>query len=258
LFHVKHSEEDEKLWSQFEEKSERLGVKFNSEQLEQLDDYYLNLLEWNKSVNLTAITELSGVLIKHFLDSLSIVKCIPAAVFERGISVIDVGTGAGFPGLVLAICFPRSEFTLLDSLNKRILFLDDTVEKLSIKNVVTVHGRAEDIAREAKYREKFDLSCSRAVADLSVLAEYDIPFAKVGGHFCAYKTEKAEEEQVNAKSAIMAMGGKIERIENFDIDDESGNVYKRSLVLIRKFKTTPGKYPRKAGTPSKEPILGTQ
>ena len=201
-------------------------------------------------MNLTAITEFHEVLKKHFVDSLSLVKAIPDLV-EKSYSVIDVGTGAGFPGIPLKIVFPNLKVTLLDSLNKRIKFLNEAVRELKLEDVVLIHGRAEDFSKPEKKRESFDLCVSRAVANLSTLSEYCIPFVKKGGYFISYKSERLSEEFDSAKKAIQVLGGKYERQVEFNLPNS--DIY-RNLVVIKKEKSTPLKYPRKAGLPSKEPI----
>lgn len=222
-----------------------LNIELSDKQLESFDTYYKMLIEWNEKINLTAITEYDEVLVKHFTDSLSIVKAVD---MNRVTSLIDVGTGGGFPGIPIAILFPEIKITLLDSLNKRITFLNEVVKELSLTNVEAIHGRAEDIAR-GDYREKFDLCVSRAVANLSTLSELCIPFVSVGGFFVSYKSEKADEEIESATKAIDILGGKIVNKIDFAIKDNN-----RNLIVIEKISATAKKYPRKAGTPSKQPL----
>lgn len=241
---------------QFQKDMASLGLELTDHQIEQLLTYYEMLVEWNQVMNLTAITEYEEVMKKHFVDSLSIVKAydmqkILSAETENAISVIDVGTGAGFPGLVLKIAFPKLQVTLLDSLNKRIQFLNAVIEKLGLDGIVTIHGRAEDYAKPEKLREHFDLCVSRAVANLSTLSEYCLPFVYEDGCFISYKADNMEEELKNAERAIQVLGGKIEKKVEFTLPDTD---MERKLIVIRKVKTTPKKYPRKAGLPSKEPI----
>lgn len=227
---------------------ESLGIFLSGEQTEQFLCYYEMLVEWNGKMNLTAITAFEDVLKKHFVDSLSLIKVCD---LRQDLNLIDVGTGAGFPGLALKIAFPGLKVTLLDSLNKRIQFLDAVIGKFQLKNVQTVHGRAEDYAKPGKLRETFELCVSRAVANLSTLSEYCLPFVKKGGLFVAYKSEKAASEIEQAGKAIALLGGRVgERIE-FTLPDS--DIY-RSLYVIEKTERTPGKYPRKAGLPSKEPL----
>ena len=228
------------------------SMELTDRQFHNLRIYYENLMEWNQNVNLTAITEEQDVYIKHFLDSLSIIKAKSRKVInENHLRMIDIGTGAGFPGLVLAIVFPNLQVTLADSLNKRILFLEDTVGKLGIKNVTCVHGRAEDLAHDAMYREQYDIAVSRAVADLSVLIEYCLPFVRTGGEFIAYKSEKAEEEIRLSGNAIPKVGGTVRKTIRFELP---GTDYTRSFIIIKKTEATDAKYPRKAGMPSKKPL----
>lgn len=233
---------------QFESDLHSLNISLSNKQIEQFLIYYEMLAEWNGFMNLTAITEFEDVMKKHFVDSLSIVK---AYEMNHEISVIDVGTGAGFPGLALKIAFPQIQMTLLDSLNKRIQFLDAVIERLNLFHVKTIHGRAEDFSRPDKLREQFTLCVSRAVANLSTLSEYCLPFVQVGGHFISYKSEKSSEETAAAQKAISILGGKIVQQVDFKLPDS--DIY-RNLYMIEKIKQTPGKYPRKAGTPGKEPI----
>ena len=225
---------------------ENLGIALNEQQIQQFLCYYEMLVEKNTVMNLTAITEFDEVIEKHFLDSISLIKAIDLSKKQ---SVIDLGTGAGFPGIPLKIAFPELEVTLVDSLNKRILFLQDVIENLGLKNIRAVHDRAEIIAKSPDYREKFDLCVSRAVANLSTLSEYCIPFVKVGGHFVSYKSGEVDEEVAAAQHAIELLGGKTKDIIRFDLGDA-----KRTFVVIQKEKATKKKYPRKAGTPSKEPL----
>ena len=234
--------------SQFEKDLAELGIELTDRQIEKFLLYYEMLVEWNGFMNLTAITEYDEVMKKHFIDSLSLIK---AYDLNQEKKVIDIGTGAGFPGLVLKIAFPQLEITLLDSLNKRIQFLDAVIQNLSLTGVETVHGRAEDFAKPEKLRECFDLAVSRAVSNLSTLSEYCLPFVKQGGYFISYKSEKISEETEAAKNAITLLGGKIRKQVDFTLPDS--DIY-RNFLLIEKVSVTPKKYPRKAGLPSKEPL----
>lgn len=235
--------------SQFEKDLLDLGVHLTNQQISQFLRYYELLIEWNGFMNLTAITEYDEVMKKHFIDSLSLIKAFD---ISKQSTVIDVGTGAGFPGLALKIAYPSLKITLLDSLNKRIKFLNEVISELGLTGIEAIHGRAEDFAMTGKLREKFDLCVSRAVANLSTLSEYCLPYVKVGGEFISYKSEKMEEEMDKAKNAIYLLGGKFWKCEEFYLPDS--DIY-RSLVVIRKDKSTPKKYPRKAGLPSKEPLI---
>lgn len=223
-----------------------IGIELSDEQLEQFLTYYEMLIEKNKVMNLTTITDFDEVLEKHFEDSLSLIQAVD---LEKSQAVIDLGTGAGFPGIPLKIAFPNIQITLADSLNKRILFLDDVIRELGLVGIDTVHGRAEDLAKNSDYREKFDLCVSRAVANLSTLSEYCLPFVKIGGKFISYKAGECDEEVAASKSSIFLLGGKISDIKKFELG-ESG----RAFVIIDKVSGTPKKYPRKAGTPSKDPL----
>lgn len=225
-----------------------LGITLTDGQLSQLMQYYEMLLEWNQKMNLTAITEFEDVMKKHFIDSASLIK---AYDISKAVSVIDVGTGAGFPGLVLKIIFPDSHVILLDSLNKRIQFLNAVIGALRLKNVEAVHGRAEDYARQGKWREHFDLCVSRAVANLSTLSEYCLPFVKQNGYFIAYKSEKSSDEMEQAGKAISLLGGRLEKKVDFMLPDSD---ISRVLYVIQKDRKTPVRYPRKAGLPGKEPL----
>lgn len=234
--------------TQFNKDLADLNIRLTEKQVEQFLVYYEMLTEWNKVVNLTSITDYEDVMKKHFIDSVSLVK---ACDLTGNLSVIDIGTGAGFPGLALKIAFPELKIVLLDSLNKRIHFLTEVIEKLGLQGIDTVHGRAEDYAKQDKYRECFDLCVSRAVANLSTLSEYCLPFVKVGGCFISYKSEKVLEEIQSAERAISLLGGKVEKQVEFTLPDS--DIY-RNLLVVKKMKNTPSKYPRKAGLPGKEPL----
>lgn len=232
----------------FKDELEKLNIKLTDKQLIQFIDYYELLIQWNKVMNLTGIVEWDEVVVKHFIDSLSIVR---AYDMKQAASLIDVGTGAGFPGIPLKIAFPQCRIVLLDSLKKRISFLDEVIKNLDLKDITAIHGRAEDFARQKDYRGSFDLCVSRAVAGLNVLSEYCLPFVKNGGYFISYKSGKINEEIEKAGKAAEILGGKIENQIKFNLADKD---IERSFVMIRKEKNTPGKYPRKAGLPAKEPL----
>lgn len=227
---------------------EKLQISMSERQEQQFMRYYELLIEWNKVMNLTGITEFDEVMQKHFLDSLTIVKGIDK---KENLRVLDVGTGAGFPGIPLKIMFPDWEIVLLDSLNKRIKFLNEVVTQIGVEKITTIHGRAEDFARQDEYRECFDLVVSRAVANLSSLAEYCLPYVKQKGRFVSYKGSNVDQELEESQKAISILGGKIKKIEQFQIPDTDMD---RTLIVIEKIKKTPGKYPRKAGLPVKEPL----
>lgn len=231
---------------QFKKGLSDLNIDLTEKKIEQFLKYYEILVETNKVMNLTAITEFDEVIEKHFLDSLSLVRVFD---LNRNVKILDLGTGAGFPGIPLKITFPEIDIVLADSLNKRVKFLNEVVETLQLKQVETVHGRAEELAKNKKYREQFDLCTSRAVANLSSLSEYCIPFVKEGGRFISYKSGEIEEEVDQAKRAIHVLGGKLDQVYKFDLHEQ-----KRSFVIIEKVKKTPAVYPRKAGTPTKEPL----
>lgn len=231
----------------FKKGLEDLKLELSEKQLEQFLLFYELLVEWNGFMNLTAITEFEEVVRKHFLDSLALIK----ACKLQDQTLIDVGTGAGFPGIPLKIAFPELKVTLLDSLNKRINFLNTVIDTLGLKQVETVHGRAEDFAKNPVYREKFDLCVSRAVSNLTTLSEYCLPFVKVDGCFVSYKSEKLTEELKEAGKAIAILGGEMENQVEWTLPDS--DIY-RNLLVIRKKKNTPGKYPRKAGIPAREPL----
>ena len=218
-------------------------------QLAQFEQYYGRLIEKNKVMNLTAITEREDVILKHFIDSLALAGYVK--LWEKEYKIIDVGTGAGFPGIPLKIAFPNLQVTLFDSLNKRIKFLQEMIDTLKLKEITAVHGRAEEGARDKNMREKYDFVVSRAVANMAVLSEYCIPFVKIGGYFIPYKTGTVEEEITQGKKAIQILGGKIEKTEKLMLPDSD---ISRSFVFIKKEKQTPKAYPRKAGTASKQPL----
>ena len=234
--------------SQFEKDFRELGIHLNESQVQQFLIYYEMLTEWNQFMNLTAITEYEEVMKKHFIDSISLCKAFNVS---DGISCIDVGTGAGFPGLALKIAYPGLQMTVLDSLNKRIQFLDAVIDKLSLTGIETIHGRAEDFAKPGKLRESYDLCVSRAVANLSTLSEYCLPFIREGGYFISYKSEKIAEEMEKARNAISILGGEIKEQVEFMLPDS--DIY-RNLFVIEKKRKTPVKFPRKAGLPGKEPL----
>lgn len=237
---------------QFENDLSALEITLSEKQMSQFMRYYELLVEWNSFMNLTGITEFEEVMKKHFIDSVSLVKAIDLkSTSDNNISLIDIGTGAGFPGLPLKIVFPDLKVTLLDSLNKRIKFLNEVITQLGLENIDTVHGRAEDFAKPDKLREKYDICVSRAVANLSTLSEYCLPFVKVGGFFVSYKSEKISDEADEALRAISLLGGKVKNQVEFYLPDS--DIY-RNLFIIEKKNITPKKYPRKAGLPAKEPL----
>lgn len=227
-----------------------LEIALTDQQLEQFYRYYELLVEWNKVMNLTAITEMEDVVTKHFVDSLSLVKAVKdlETVEYR---ILDLGTGAGFPGIPLKIAFPNLQITLLDSLNKRIKFLNEVISQLGLLKIEAIHGRAEDYGRDKEYRETYDFCVSRAVANLSTLSEYCMPYVKIGGAFVPYKSGKLEEELVQAKGAVKLLGGKVEDVIPFTLPKADAD---RTFVVIRKMEGISKKYPRKAGLPSKEPL----
>lgn len=227
---------------------QQLHIALSEKQMEQFLQYYELLIEKNKVMNLTAITEFDEVVEKHFLDSVSLTQQLD---LHQPLKVLDLGTGAGFPGIPLKIVFPELEITLMDSLNKRVLFLQDVISSLQLENIEAVHGRAEEAAKNKKYRESFDLCVSRAVANISTLSEYCLPFVKIGGSFISYKSSTIEDELEDGKKGIAILGGKVKDVYKFTLPDSE---LQRSFVIIEKEKKTPKAYPRKAGTPSKEPL----
>lgn len=230
------------------EKVKELSIVLNDKQIQQFEQYYNILVEWNKVMNLTAITEYEEVVEKHFLDSLTIVNAIHVEKIE---TLIDVGTGAGFPGIPLKIAFPHLKVTLLDSLNKRIKFLNAVIDLLELNDIKAIHGRAEDYAKQAEYREQYDICVSRAVANLATLSEYCLPYVKVDGLFVPYKSGEIDEELKSSEKAVSILGGKVEEVVKFQLP---GTDIGRSFVKIHKIKETKKKYPRKAGMPTKEPL----
>ncbi len=223
-----------------------IDIKLNENEVQSFKKYMDLLLEWNTKINLTAITEEDEIILKHFLDSCTIMKYIKSED-----KIIDIGTGAGFPGIPLKIINPDIHITLMDSLNKRINFLNDVIDKLSLKNIDAVHSRAEDLARNEKFREKYDIAVSRAVANLSTLSEYMLPFVKIGGKCICMKGPNIDGEVENAKGAISKLGGRIKSIDNFKLGNTENE---RNIIVIEKIAHTNPKFPRKAGLPSKEPL----
>lgn len=225
---------------------DKWSISISDDQLLMFDKYYELLIDWNTRLNLTAITDFDDVIIKHFVDSVSIASVVDLSDVE---TVIDVGTGAGFPGIPLKIMFPHLKVTLLDSLNKRLVFLNEVINELSLTDIYTVHGRAEDVSRETLHREMYDLCVSRAVANLSTLTELCTPFVKKNGVFASYKSEKADDEITCAKSALFLLGCSVNSINQLEIENNT-----RNILIISKDKPTPKTYPRKAGTPAKKPL----
>lgn len=225
-------------------KAEQINIVLEEKQIENFYKYMNLLLEWNEKMNLTAITEPNEVILKHFIDSLTIANLI-----EKDQKVIDVGTGAGFPGIPLSIV-KEENITLLDSLNKRIIFLEEVINKLELKNIKAVHARVEEFAKNKKERESYDIATSRAVASLNVLLEYLLPLVKVGGICICMKGSNTEEIE-EAKNALKILGGEIEKIEKITLPETD---ITRNIIIVKKVKQTPLKYPRKPGIPSKEPI----
>lgn len=226
--------------------AEKINIVFNEEQLEKFYNYMNLLLDWNEKINLTAITDPEEVIIKHFIDSLTISNYI-----ENNKQIADLGTGAGFPGIPLKIYRSDLKVVLVDSLNKRINFLNEVIEKLNLDNITTIHSRIEDFGKDKKYRESFDYVTARAVANLSVLSEYLIPVVKVNGQCICMKGSEIESEIDESKTAINILGGKIQKVDKFNLPETD---IVRNIIIINKIKNTPSKYPRKAGVPSKEPL----
>ena len=238
--------EFEEFKREFEKYLAKMNISLLKEQYGQFYAYMELLIEWNEKMNLTAITEPKEIILKHFVDSLTITKYV-----EEGKSIIDMGTGAGFPGIPIKIYRKDVKVVLADSLNKRIKFLDEVIDKLKLENVETIHCRAEELGKNKQYREKFDYATSRAVANLSTLSEYLMPFVKLNGKCIFMKTIEVEEELEKAKKAIKTLGGKIEKVDRFEIPESDLG---RSIIIVKKEKITPSKFPRKPGTPAKEPL----
>ena len=238
---------DKKIfYEKIQENSKVLGFNFSVEQLEKFYKYMNLLIEWNEKMNLTAITEPNDIILKHFIDSITINKYI-----ENNAKVVDVGTGAGFPGIPLSIIRTDLQITLVDSLNKRLIFLQEIKKELELKNIDIVHARVEEIGQNKNYRETFDIATSRAVANLSTLSEYLVPLVKIKGKCVCMKASDAEEEIKQAENAVNILGGKIVKVEKFNLPNSDIG---RTIIIINKEKSTNGKYPRKPGTPSKEPL----
>lgn len=233
-------------FTKFRNSMNSIGIELTNSQLNAFETYYDMLIDRNKVMNLTAITEFDEVMDKHFLDSVYLFRSIE---LKADYKLIDIGTGAGFPGIPLKIVFPELKITLLDSLNKRVGFLNDVIDELNLNDIEAIHGRAEDIARDKTYRASYDIAVSRAVANLSTLSEYCLPFVKIGRKFVSYKSGDCADEVDNAKAAIHLLGGKINKIDEFSYSNNS-----RSFIVIDKVMNTSNKYPRKAGLPSKKPL----
>ena len=229
------------------ELSKKIDISLTETQIKKFFEYMQLLLEWNEKINLTAITEVDDIILKHFIDSLTVIKCI-----KENDKIIDVGTGAGFPGIPVGIINLDADITLLDSLNKRINFLNEVCNKLELKNIKTIHGRAEDFGQNKETREKFDIAISRAVANMTTLVEYLLPFVKVGGYAICMKGPEIDEELSKSKFAIKELGGQVEKVGNFVLPNAD---IERNIVIIKKISDTPNKYPRKAGTPSQSPMF---
>ena len=233
--------------------TKQMNITLSEKQLEQFDTYMNMVIEKNQVMNLTAITDPEEFALKHFADSLSLIPAVPELKYisEKPVTMVDVGTGAGFPSVPLKIAYPNIQLTLLDSLNKRISFLDNVISTLGLENVTTIHARAEEGGRRKNLRDTFDVVTSRAVANLSTLTEYCLPYAKVGGLFISYKSGNIDEELTSAERAIKLLGGKLENVIHFQLADTDNS---RSFVMIRKEKPTPKAYPRKPGTAKREPL----
>ena len=238
---------EKEIFSQkLSENVSKFNVKLSKEQIEQFNQYMNLLIEWNQKMNLTAITEPNEVIEKHFVDSLTIERYL-----QNAKNILDIGTGAGFPGIPLKIVEPEKEITLLDALNKRINFLQEVIKSLKLEKVEAIHGRAEEFVKQLSIRESYDIVTSRAVAKLNVLLEYMLPFTKVGGKCICMKANDIEEELEEAQKAIQVLGGKLEKVDSITLPESN---IQRKIVIIQKVSNTPNKFPRKAGMPAKEPI----
>jgi 16S rRNA (guanine527-N7)-methyltransferase len=233
---------------QFTANLQEKGISLSEKQLDQFEAYFKTLVEWNEKMNLTAITEKTDVYLKHFYDSITASFYFD---FSKPFHLCDVGAGAGFPSIPLKIVYPHIEVTIVDSLNKRISFLNHLADVLNLENIHFVHDRAETFGVNPAYRETFDVVTARAVARMSVLSEFCLPLAKVGGHFLAMKALHAKDELDSAQKAISTLGGKVEKVHTFTLPMEDSE---RTILIIKKEKQTPKKYPRKPGTPGKSPI----
>ena len=226
---------------------EQIDITFEKSQIEQFYKYMNLLIEWNEKINLTAIIEPEEIILKHFIDSLTICKYI-----ENNATLADVGTGAGFPGIPLKIYRPDIKITLVDSLNKRINFLNEVINNLELKNIVTIHSRVEDFGKNKNYREKYDYVTARAVANLNTLSEYLVPIVKVNGKAICMKGNDVQDEVDNAKHAIKILGGTVEKVDYFKLPNSD---ISRNIIVVKKVNNTPARFPRKAGMPSKEPLV---
>ena len=235
---------------QFVQELSKRNFKLNEKQINQFNQYFTSLIEANQHVNLTRITEENDVYLKHFFDSVTPLFMFDE-LFKSGSELCDVGAGAGFPSIPLKIIKPEIKVTIVDSLGKRLTFLQELVDKLDLKDVTLVHGRAEDVGQNKQYREQFDLVTARAVANMAVLSEYCLPLVKKDGNFIALKGPKADEELKDSQKAITTLGGKVSEVEELQLPYSSEE---RTLILVQKVKMTPKKYPRQAGTPHRKPI----
>ncbi len=249
-----------KFYEHLSNSLKKVNIDISEEQIDSFEKYYELLIEWNSFMNLTSITDMDEVIDKHFVDSILLLKYISFTdeeesfdkiIFSKNSSLIDIGSGAGFPGIPLKIMCPYLKFTLVDSLNKRINFLNEVIDKLSLDNITAIHSRAEIIGKNSDHREKYDICFSRAVSNLSVLSEFCLPLVKNNGYFISYKGSNIDEELDSAGNAIDILGGKVLKTESFIIPDTDN---KRSLIFIKKDKATPKQYPRKEGTPLKNPL----
>ena len=238
--------EKQEFKAKLKEEAMQFGIELSEKEQDNFYNYMKLLLDWNEKINLTAITEPKEIITKHFVDSLSITSYI-----NENDRILDIGTGAGFPGIPIKIVLEKNEITLLDSLNKRINFLNEVIEKLDLKNIQAVHGRAEEFNKIDENRENYDIIVSRAVAKLNVLLEYMLPFVKLNGRCICMKSADIDEELKEAENAIKILGGEIEKIDEITLKNTD---IKRRIIVIKKVNKTPSKYPRKAGTPAKEPI----